>query len=70
MIQVENLDIVGLFLFLRKHELELDNKLLQILRKTEDFLFERLTIGDINNLYELYLNESEYLQKIISKPVN
>lgn len=54
MIPVSSLELAGLFLFLKAHENELDTVLTQFLRRTEQNLYELLSIEEIEELPTLY----------------
>lgn len=47
-------EIVGLYLFLEKHQEDLDPVLLALEDRIQRSLFDQLTIGDIENLQDLY----------------
>ncbi len=54
---IHGMDIVGLYLFLKKNEGELEEKLLRLYRSLERTLFESLSIDsfeNLNNFYDTY----------------
>lgn len=54
MVPVDSLELVGLFLFMKQRENELDTVLSAFLHKIELQLYERLSIEEIEDLPTLY----------------
>ena len=54
MIPVDSFELVGLYLFLKQHENELDGVISAFLYKIEMQLYERLSIEEIEDLPTLY----------------
>jgi hypothetical protein len=51
---VRGMDIVGLYLFLKKNEEELESSLFRVYRTLEASLFESLSIDSFENLNDFY----------------
>jgi hypothetical protein len=54
MVTVDGRDLIGLYLFLKNREPELDIRLRSLLDRIERILFTRLSIDDFENLEEKY----------------
>ncbi len=54
MVTVDGRDLIGLYLFLKNREPELDTRLRSLLDRIERILFTRLSIDDFENLEEKY----------------
>ena len=54
MVTVDGRDLIGLYLFLKNREPELDMRLRSLLDRIERILFTRLSIDDFENLEEKY----------------
>lgn len=52
-------EMVGVYLFLKKNENELDETLTQLMQRIEKSLFGRLSIEEFERLTELYHSDSE-----------
>lgn len=55
--EINLLESIGVYLFFRSHENELDPRLLKLLNKIEKNLYEQLSIHEIENL-EVYYKET------------
>jgi hypothetical protein len=56
MVTVEGRELIGLYLFLKDREPELDMRLRSLVDRLEQVLFTRLSIDDFENLEEKYKN--------------
>ncbi|MGC9311630.1 MAG: hypothetical protein ACP5IA_02975 [Sediminispirochaetaceae bacterium] len=63
MIQIENSQIVALYLLLKSHEEELDRNLQVLYHNMQRELFSILSIEEMESLEELYKNDVEVLEK-------
>lgn len=54
MVTIDGRDLIGLYLFLKNREPELDMRLRSLLDRMERILFTRLSIDDFENLEEKY----------------
>jgi hypothetical protein len=54
---LEGKEAVGLYLFLRRHEEELDTATLSVLNRLEQELFRRLSIEDMEHLEQRYAED-------------
>ncbi|MDC7225854.1 MAG: hypothetical protein PQJ61_03715 [Spirochaetales bacterium] len=54
MIKLEGLRIAGLYLFLKERESELDEKMCELGEEIEAYLYERLSIEEMEELRRLY----------------
>ena len=56
-------EIVSLFLFLRARESELDPALSSFHERLSDYLYDRLSIDEMENLKELYAQKIDVLEQ-------
>ncbi|WP_319561592.1 hypothetical protein [Marispirochaeta sp.] len=56
-------EIVGLFLFLRARESELDSVLSALHERLSGHLYERLSIDEMENLQDLYAQKIDVLEQ-------
>ena len=54
MIEIKGLRIAGLYLFLKKRESELDDKMSKLCEEIEAYLYDSLSIEEMEELQELY----------------
>lgn len=54
MVEIQKSEIVPLYLCLKNLERELDPRLLTVLDRLEKFLYQHLSVEEIENLPELY----------------
>lgn len=54
MVEIKGNELIGLYLFLRKHQDELDTNLSVLLTKIEKQLYSTLSIKDFENLEPIY----------------
>lgn len=54
MISIDGQDVVGLFVFLRRHEMELDTRLVALYERLERQLHSRLSIEQMENIETIY----------------
>lgn len=62
MIEVEGIRIAGLYLLLKKSETELDSKMKKLAMDIESYLYDRLSIDEMENLEKLYLENNRELE--------
>ncbi len=60
---VEKKEIVGLYLFLKHHEQDLDKRLFPLLIRLEEYLFNRLSIQEMEDLPTLYNKNIDVLKE-------
>jgi len=63
MIQIENKQLIALYLLLKRHEEELDRNLQTLYVKMQKELFSVLSIEEMESLEKLYLDDVEVLEK-------
>jgi hypothetical protein len=63
MVQLTPKEIVGLFIFLRRNEANLDPILVSMKNRLERVLFESLTLEEFDTLEELYASDVDVLSR-------
>jgi hypothetical protein len=56
-------EIIGLFLFLRARESELDSNLSSFHERLSEYLYDRLSIDEMENLKDLYAQKIDVLEQ-------
>ena len=59
MIELDGREIIGLYVFLRDHEGELDNRMVSLHERLERILHNRLSIEQMENIEKLYENNTD-----------
>lgn len=54
MVSIDGQELIGLFVFLRRHEMELDPRLIALYEKLERHLHGRLSIEQMESIETLY----------------
>lgn len=62
MIELKGLRIAGLYLFLKKKESELDTNMSELGEEIEAYLYDRLSIEEMEELQKLYENSDRTLE--------
>lgn len=57
--QLSGREAVGIYLYLKKHESELDNTLTQLMSRIEKALYAELSIDEFERLDELYRSNAD-----------
>ena len=65
MIEIEGLDVAGLYLFLKNNEQSTDKRLKELSDRIELYLYERLSIQEMEEITELYKNQDKHLEEKI-----
>ena len=62
MINLKGLRTAGLYLFLKSREAELDEHMSNLVSEIEGYLYDRLSIEEMENLEKLYLEKDRRLE--------
>lgn len=65
MIEMRGIRIAGIYLFLKSREAELDAGMENLVSEIEGYLYDRLSIEEMENLEKLYLKEDSSLKSKI-----
>lgn len=65
MIEFKGLDVAGLFLLLKENENAIDDRLKKLSDRIELYLYERLSIQEMEELKDLYSSRDGSLEKKI-----
>ncbi|TFG65187.1 MAG: hypothetical protein E4H36_00780 [Spirochaetales bacterium] len=63
MINLTEMEMLGLYVLLRRHEKDLDSNTAGIKHKIEELLFDLLTIDELENLEQSYVLEGRTLME-------
>ncbi len=61
MIDLDGAEVVALYVLMRRHDLELDERMISLYERLERLLHDRLSIEQMENIENLYENEEHPL---------
>ncbi|TVR03799.1 MAG: hypothetical protein EA403_06220 [Spirochaetaceae bacterium] len=61
MIDLDGAEVVALYVLMRRHDLELDARMISLYERLERILHDRLSIEQMENIENLYENEEHPL---------